>query len=258
MLDLAIKTSSVTFERAIPLKWAWQKPGCRGWWRQKKGVFPSLGTCFLRFSNSDKEQKERSKISAGDSGCNVYFPYRLWIVCFWQRDYCVSASHPITFHLVTEKNQCSPEIMTDLSTKVAISDSKCQAPDCWQTPTSHSEFWQSQSGLSLSRSCGYSGVFSLVSVLLFLISGFIYKRNPLVNLPSSTFGFSPLSRPCYLKEISLLNSEFSCNASVEWHSIYFAVFILPYIPKLAFTYFESPIFIIFIKFTLIAKWTFMH
>ena len=182
MLDLAIKTSSVTFERAISLKWMWQKPGCRGWWREEKGGLP-----FLRnlCSNSDKEQKERSKISIGDLGSIVCFPCRLWIVCFWQRGYCVSASHPITFHPMTEKNQCSPEIMTDLSTKEAISDSKCQAPgSCWLMPASPSQFWQHHKPTSSFPGPADIQESFLDLSPLFLVSGFVGKINCLISFSS--------------------------------------------------------------------------
>lgn len=77
---------------------------------------------------------------------------------------------------MTEKNWCSPEIMTDLSTKEAISDSKCQAPGiCWLTPASPSQFWQPHKPTSSFPGLADLQESSLDLSSLFLVSGFAVK-----------------------------------------------------------------------------------
>lgn len=167
MLDVAIKTSSVTFEWAISLKWAWQKPGTREWWREEK-----YRVYFVRFNNSDKDHNERSGILNKGLRIPCAFPpdYR-WSLL--DRSFCGSASHPITFQPVTEKKKSVSTSYSEWS--FYQRSSKCQAPGCWQTPTS-----PPGSGIAphiaLSRSCGYRKSFFDLNTL-FLIIGFIYKIN---------------------------------------------------------------------------------
>ena len=89
---------------------------------------------------------------------------------------------------MTEKNWCSPEIMTDLSTKEAISDSKCQAPgSCWLTPASPSQFWQPHKPTSSFPGLADLQESSLDLSSLFPVSGFVGKISCLINLSSPIY-----------------------------------------------------------------------
>ena len=133
------------------------------------------------------------------------------------------------------------------------------AAGCWLTPTCPSQFWHSHRSASLFLGPVGTWESSLDLNSLVLISGFIYKRNSLMNLSLSPFGFRPLSRSVSLHEISLLNSEFNCHVPLECHNIHYSVFMLLYIPQLSLIYLESLIFIlIFITFILIAEMDFFN
>lgn len=133
------------------------------------------------------------------------------------------------------------------------------APGCSLTPTCPSQFWHSYRWTSPFLGPFGTWESSLDLSSLVLISGFIYKRNSLMNLSLSPFGFRPLSRSASLNEISLLISEFNCPAPLECHNIHFSVFMLLYIPQLSLICLASLIFnLIFIKFILIAEMDFFN